>query len=98
MAGPLRLATFKEVGSLSRNSCHMNSLIFKGKHAFQSPATACCAVPRHNLRYKELTENLPELVSAQLTVSGSPERVIGLIRCSKAARLDCSNPFSSRLN
>lgn len=45
VAGPLRLATFREVGSLLRNNCHKKSLIFRGNRADHKPLTTSCAGP-----------------------------------------------------
>ena len=92
LAGPLRLATFKEVGSLSRNICQRNNLIFSGNRALQSPATTSCDGPRHNFQYRDLTENFSELVSAQLTESGWSESSSRSINCRRATRLACSCP------
>ncbi|XP_073362839.1 uncharacterized protein [Aegilops tauschii subsp. strangulata] len=77
---PCLFATFSEVGNLFLNSCHKNTLIFSGRRAFHRPFTTGWAGPWQSLWYRDLTENLPDTVSAQVTESAAVDSEINLLR------------------
>ena len=84
--GPLRLATLSEVGSLLRNSCQKNTLILSGRRAVHRPFGTKQAWHSHNFRYKDLTENLPDGVRAQVTVSAVVDSDTGSMQSSNSVK------------